>query len=295
VREQIKQALKNSVYRAIGETASGLGAVDGDDRSLRVLMYHKVNDLPGNRMSMPTSLFDEQMAQLRELGYRVVDLDAVLAHYLEAAPLPEGAVLITFDDGYRDNLSNAAPVLHRHGYAAVQFVPIAYVGESRPLPHENHLAAQGVHNPTVNWEEIRELEALGVRVESHGISHKPLAELEIDEAAREIAISKLKLEEQLGRPVRAFSYVKGSEADYKPVHPSLVKQAGYDIAFTAVSGANSPRSDPLQLRRYNVEPYSERTFALVLAGACDLISLKDTVTGTHARRLFNAALGTSSR
>jgi len=295
VREQIKQALKNSVYRAIGETASGLGAVDGDDRSLRVLMYHKVNDLPGNRMSMPTSLFDEQMAQLRELGYRVVDLDAVLAHYLEAAPLPEGAVLITFDDGYRDNLSNAAPVLHRHGYAAVQFVPIAYVGESRPLPHENHLAAQGVHNPTVNWEEIRELEALGVRVESHGISHKPLAELEIDEAAREIAISKLKLEERLERPVRAFSYVKGSEADYKPVHPSLVKQAGYDIAFTAVSGANSPRSDPLQLRRYNVEPYSERTFALVLAGACDLISLKDTVTGTHARRLFNAALGTSSR
>ena len=295
MREQIKQALKNSVYRAIGETASGLGAVDGDDRSLRVLMYHKVNDLPGNRMSMPTSLFDEQMAQLRELGYRVVDLDAVLAHYLEAAPLPEGAVLITFDDGYRDNLSNAAPVLHRHGYAAVQFVPIAYVGESRPLPHENHLAAQGVHNPTVNWEEIRELEALGVRVESHGISHKPLAELEIDEAAREIAISKLKLEEQLGRPVRAFSYVKGSEADYKPVHPSLVKQAGYDIAFTAVSGANTPHSDPLQLRRYNVEPYSPRTFELVLAGACDLIAIKDTVTGTHARRLFNAALGTSSR
>ncbi len=295
MREQVKQLLKNSVYRAIGETANGIGAVDGADRSLRVLMYHKVNDLPGNRMSIPSSLFDEQMAQLEELGYVVVDLDAVLAHYLAGAPLPDGAVLITFDDGYRDNLSNAAPVLQRRGYAAVQFVPIAYVGESRPLPHEKHLAAHGVHNPTVDWDEIRELEGFGVRVESHGISHKPLAELEIDEAAREIAISKLKLEERLGRPVRAFSYVKGSEADYKPVHPSLVKQAGYDIAFTAVSGANSPRSDPLQLRRYNVEPYSERTFALVLAGACDLISLKDTVTGTHARRLFNAALGTSSR
>ena len=295
MREQIKQLLKNSVYRAIGETATGLGAVNGDGRSLRVLMYHKVNDLPNNRMSMPVSRFDEQMAQLRELGYLVVDLDAVLAHYLEGASLPRGAVLITFDDGYRDNLVNAAPVLQRHGYAAVQFVPIAFVGESRPLPHEKHLAAHGVHNPTVDWDEIRGLEGYGVRIESHGISHKPLAELEIDEAAREIAISKLKLEEQLGRRVRAFSYVKGSEADYKPVHPSLVKQAGYDLAFTAVSGANSPRSDPLQLRRYNVEPYSERTFALVLAGACDLISLKDTVTGTHARRLFNAALGTSSR
>jgi peptidoglycan/xylan/chitin deacetylase (PgdA/CDA1 family) len=295
MREQIKQLLKNSVYRAIGEVASGVGTADGADRSLRVLMYHKVNDLPNNRMSMPVDRFDEQMAQLREFGYRVVDLDAVLAHYGRGEPLPDGAVLITFDDGYRDNLLNAAPVLAKHGYPAVQFVPIAYVGDTQPLPHERYLAAHGVHNPTVDWDEIRELERYGVRIESHGISHKPLAELEIDEAAREIAISKLELERRLGRPVRAFSYVKGSEADYKPVHPSLVKQAGYDIAFTAVSGANSPRSDPLQLRRYNVEPYSPRTFELVLAGACDLIAIKDTVTGTHARRLFNAALGTTSR
>jgi peptidoglycan/xylan/chitin deacetylase (PgdA/CDA1 family) len=295
VREQIKQLLKNSVYRTIGETAKGLGAVNGDGRTLRVLMYHKVNDLPNNRMSMPTGLFDEQMAQLKELGYAVVDLDAVLAHYTEGAALPDGAVLITFDDGYRDNLLNAAPVLHRHGYPAVQFVPLAYIGAEQPLPHEEPFAASGVLNPTVDWDEIAELERLGVRIESHGIAHKPLADLELDEAAREIAISKLRLEEKLGRPVRAFSYVKGSEAHYKAVHVSLVRQAGYDVAFTAVSGANSPSSDPLQLRRYNVEPYSPRTFELVLAGACDLIAVKDTVTGTRARRAFNAALGTSSK
>jgi peptidoglycan/xylan/chitin deacetylase (PgdA/CDA1 family) len=295
VREQIKQLLKNSVYRTIGETARGIGAVNGDDRTLRVLMYHKVNDLPNNRMSMPTGLFDEQMAQLKELGYTVVDLEAVLAHYTSRAPLPPGAVLITFDDGYRDNLVNAAPVLHRHGYRAVQFVPLAYVGAEQPLPHEEPYASHGVFNPTVDWDEIAELERLGVRIESHGIAHRPLADLELDEAAREIAISKLRLEDRLGRPVRAFSYVKGSEAHYKPVHVSLVRQAGYDVAFTAVSGANSPSSDPLQLRRYNVEPYSARTFELVLAGACDLIAVKDTVSGTRARRAFNAALGTSSK
>jgi peptidoglycan/xylan/chitin deacetylase (PgdA/CDA1 family) len=246
-------------------------------------------------MSMPVSLFDEQMAQLRELGYTVVDLDAVLKHYRDHAPLPDGAILITFDDGYRDNLENAAPILHRHGYPAVQFVPLAYVGDRQPLPHEEHLARSGVINRTVDWEELGELEKLGVRIESHGISHRPLADLELDEAAREIAISKLRLEERLGRPVRAFSYVKGSEAHYKPVHLSLVRQAGYDVAFTAVSGANTPASDPLELRRYNVEPYSARTFELVLAGACDLIAVKDTVTGTRARRAFNAALGTSSK
>ena len=295
MREQLKQVLKNGLYRTIGETATGLRAVNGDGRTLRVLMYHKVNDLVGNRMSMPVSKFDEQMAQLGELGYTVVDLDAVLDHYVERKPLPERAVLITFDDGYFDNLENAAAVLHKHGYPAVLFVPIGYLDDRHPLPHEEHLAAQGILNRTIEWEELVELERAGIRIESHGISHRPLADLEVDEAAREIALSKLRLEERLGRPVRAFSYVKGSEAHYKPVHLSLVRQAGYDVAFTAVSGANSPSTDPLQLRRYNIEPYSSRTFELVLAGACDLISVKDTVTGTHARRIFNAALGTSTK
>jgi hypothetical protein len=60
----------------------------------------------------------------------------------------------------------------------------------------------------------------------------------LDEAVREIAVSKLKLEERLGRPVRAYAYVKGSEAHFHPVHESLLKQAGYDIAFTSISRGN---------------------------------------------------------
>jgi peptidoglycan/xylan/chitin deacetylase (PgdA/CDA1 family) len=258
-------------------------------------LYQTVKDLAGNPLTMPVSLFDEQMDQLRQLGYTVVDLDAVLAHYVKGKPLPSQAVLITFDDGYHDNLENAAKVLRTYGYPAVLFVPIGYLGDRLPLPHEEHLAAQGILNRTIDWDEVAELERQGVRIESHGISHRPLADLEVDEAAREITLSKFRLEEGLGRPVRAFSYVKGSEAHYKAVHLSLVRQAGYDVAFTAVSGANSPSTDPLQLRRYNIEPYSPRTFELVLAGACDLIAVKDTITGTRARRAFNAALGTSTK
>jgi hypothetical protein len=161
------------------------------------------------------------------------------------------------------------------------------------LPHDEHLAGRGVVNRTLSWDDLAELEAAGIRVESHGIGHRPLADLEVDEAAREIALSKLRLEEALGRPVRAFAYVKGSEAHYRLVHLSLLKQAGYQVAFTSISGANGPNTDPLQLHRYNVEPYPPRTFELVLAGACDLIAVKDTVAGTHARRWFNAALGTA--
>ena len=293
--EDLKQLLKNGVYRSIGEMATTVGADGIPERTLRVLMYHKVNDVDGNSVTVPVSLFDEQMAQLREFGYTPIALDRVIDHYVDGTPLPLGAVLITFDDGYRDNLANAVPILQRYGYPAVLFVPIGYLGGRRPLPHDEHLAVRGIVNPTLDWSELADLEDAGVRIESHGIGHRPLADLEVDEAAREITLSKLRLEEALGRPVRAFAYVKGSEAHYRLVHLSLLRQAGYDIAFTSISGANGPGTDPLQLHRYNVEPYPTRTFELVLSGACDLIAVKDTIAGTHARRLFNAVLGTSTK
>jgi peptidoglycan/xylan/chitin deacetylase (PgdA/CDA1 family) len=294
--DRAKQLLKNGVYRAIGETMGGVGAVDGEgDRTLRVLMYHKVNDLWPNPTTVPTAVFAEQMELLGDLGYTPVSLDVVLGHYLEGAPLPARAVLLTFDDGYRDNLENALPILRRHGYPAVLFVPIGFLDDERPLPHEESLRLLGVRNETVDWSELAELEAGGIRVESHGIGHRPLSELDPAEAVREIALSKLRLEEGLGRAVDAFAFVKGSHADYRPEHASLVQQAGYRIAFTSVSGANGPATDRFRLKRYNVEPYPARTFELVLSGACDLIAVKDTVAGTHVRRAFNAALGTATR
>ena len=294
--DRAKQLLKNGVYRTLGETVSGIGALDGESaRTLRILMYHKVNDLWPNPTTVPTAVFEEQMTLLGELGYVPVSLDAVRNHYLSGAALDDGAVLITFDDGYRDNLENALPVLRRHGYPAVLFVPIGFLDDDRPLPHEESLRALGVRNATLDWDALAELEAGGVRIESHGIGHRPLSELEPGEATREIALSKLRLEERLGREVEAFAFVKGSQADYRPEHVSLVQQAGYNLAFTSVSGANAPATDRFRLHRYNVEPYPARTFELVLAGACDLIAVKDTVVGTHARRALNAALGTATR
>jgi peptidoglycan/xylan/chitin deacetylase (PgdA/CDA1 family) len=294
--DRAKQLLKNGVYRAIGETVTGVGGVDGEgERTLRVLMYHKVNDLRPNPTTVPTEVFAEQMELLGELGYVPVSLDRVCDHYVEGSPLPPGAVLITFDDGYRDNLENALPILQRHGFPAVVFVPIGFLDDDRPLPHEEALRTLGVRNETVGWDELAALEAGGVRVESHGIGHRPVSELEVAQAAREIALSKLRLEERLGRPVEAYAFVKGSLADYRPEHVSLVQQAGYTLGFTSVSGANGPSTDRYRLRRYNVEPYPPRTFELVLSGACDLISMKDTVPGTYARRAFNKVLGTATR
>ena len=293
--QQAKQLVKNALYRTIGETSTALGLTPNGECTLRVLMYHKVNDIPENPTTVPIWQFDEQLEQLGGLGYSVVGIEEVIDHYTRGEHLPERAVLITFDDGYRDTLENALPILQKHGYPAVIFVPVAYMEDETPLPHETHLVERGMRNPTLDWDLMRELDRSGVRVESHGIAHRPLAEVTLDEAVREIAVSKLKLEEQLRRPVRAYAYVKGSEAHFHPVHESILKQAGYEIAFTSISRSNGAETNPFRLGRYNVEPYPSRTFELVLAGACDLISLKDTVAGTHARRLFNQALGTSTR
>ncbi len=293
--QQAKQAVKNALYRTIGETSTAIGLRPGREQTLTILLYHKVNDIPDNPTTVPVGRFDEQLHRLTELGYNVVDLDTVIDHYSRGGALPDRAVLITFDDGYRDTLENALPVLERYGFPAVIFIPVAYMEDETPLPHETHLVAHGVRNRTLDWGLMRELDASGVRVESHGIAHRPLAEVPLDEAVREIAVSKLTLEEQLGRPVRGYAYVKGSEAHFHPVHESILKQAGYEIAFTSISRQNKSSTNPFRLGRYNVEPYPERTFDLVLSGACDLIALKDTVAGTHARRLFNQALGTSTR
>ena len=290
------QVLKNGLYRTTGEAVSAVSPPDDAGRTLRVLMYHKVNDQWPNPITVPTAVFDEQMTLLRELGYTVVSLRDVCDHYLDGAPLPGRAVLITFDDGYLDNLEQAAPILVDHGYPAVIFAPIGYLDPgARPLPHEESLFRSGIHNPTLTWSRLKELDDVGIRVESHGIGHRRLAELDPDEALREIAISKIRLEEALGREVEAYAYVKGSRADYRAEHASLVRQAGYKLGFSAVSGVNDSGSDRYQLLRYNVEPYSARTFELVLTGSCDLLSLKDTVPGTHARRTLTRLLGIASR
>jgi peptidoglycan/xylan/chitin deacetylase (PgdA/CDA1 family) len=290
------QVMKNSLYRTTGEAVNAVAPPVDTGRTLRVLMYHKVNDQWPNPITVPTSTFAEQMALLQELGYTPVALDAVRDHYVHGAPLPERAVLITFDDGYRDNLENAFPILFEHGYPAVIFAPVGYLDtDARPLPHEEGLLQMGIRNPTLTWSQLAELEAGGIRIESHGIGHTRLAELDPDAALREIALSKLRLEEVLGREVEAYAYVKGSRADYRGEHASLVRQAGYKLGFSAVSGVNHRTSDRFQLLRYNVEPYSARTFELVLAGSCDVLSLKDTVPGTHARRTLTRLLGIASR
>ena len=286
-----KQRIKNAVYRSVGTVGArvGAGRRSGD---LRVLLYHKVNDREGNPGSVPTALFREHMEALEGLGFRVVGPEDVKAFLHRGAPLPPGATLITFDDGYADNLEHAAPVLARLGYPAVVFVPVGHVGSGRPLPHDERLPAA---NPLLDWDGLAAIEGLGVQVESHGIDHVPLAALAPDEARRQIVESRRELEERLGRPVTVYAFVKGSRSHQGPEHVAMLADAGYELAFTTVTGSISRGANPLLLRRYNVEPYPTGTLELVLRGACDAMALKDSRLGTAGRRAFNSVLRTASR
>src|SRR4051794_8731383 len=91
--QHAKQVLKNGLYRALGESSAALRLDPNGETTLRVLMYHKINDIPDNPTSVPVGLFDEQLAQAKDSGYEFVDLDAVLDHFVEGAPLPRGATL----------------------------------------------------------------------------------------------------------------------------------------------------------------------------------------------------------
>ena len=226
------------------------------------------------------------------MGFRVVGLEEVVACFRRGVPLPSKAVLLTFDDGYLDNLENAAPVLARLGYPGVVFASVGHVGSGRPMPHDETLA---VPNPLLDWEGLAAIEALGVQVESHGIDHVALSRLPADEARRQIVESRRVLEERLGRPVTAYAFVKGSRSHQGPEHGAMLAAAGYELGFTTVTGSNDGNADRFFLRRYNVEPYPTRTLELVLSGACDAMALKDSQLGTTARRAFNTVLRTASR
>lgn len=245
-------------------------------------MYHKVTPVRPNSIAVSPESFEAQQRFLA-VHYQVVALSDVRRWFLGEAPLPRRAVLLTFDDGYRNNLEFAHPVLSELGHAATIFVPTDFVGSSMPLPHDARLP---VPNPTLTWDELAALQDV-FEIGSHACSHRVLTQLPLDQAKREIEESKRLLERRLGRPVYAFSYPKGSIGDFSPALEAAVRDAGYDLAFTTIPAVNRAGANPLRIARHNVEDYGLRYFAGLLDGSAELLRLKDTRLGYQAKSALN--------
>jgi peptidoglycan/xylan/chitin deacetylase (PgdA/CDA1 family) len=252
-------------------------------------MYHKVNDVPDNPVSVSTRQFDEQLHFLRQ-NHRVLAVDEAAQIIAGGYDFPARSVLLTFDDGYQDNLTNALPILEKYQCPAVLFLPTDYIGGGA-LPHDHAAPAP---NPLLTWEEIATLSKV-FSIGSHGCSHRILTRMPIDEACQEITRSRQIIEQHLGAAVRWFAYPYGSVYDFNDSLEQAVRQAGYDLCFTTTPGRNTGKFNRWRIRRYNVENFGLTYFRCLLDGSADVIGMKDTKLGYRAKALANRMLGIKSR
>src|SRR6185437_280983 len=175
---------------------------------LAVLGYHKIGPPPPGGWEtwsyVPEETFASHLRYLRETGWQVIDLAAFLHGLAAPQTLPRRAALLTFDDGYRSNLTVAVPWLQRFSFPAVLFVPTDFIGRRNTFD-----ANVEPEEEICTWADLRELERAGVAVQSHGCSHRTLSDLGPREWEREIVRSRAVLEEGLGRPVEVFCYPYG--------------------------------------------------------------------------------------
>ena len=252
---------------------------------VRILMYHR---FPAQ------SEFAAQCEHIRR-HYRPVSLSEA-AESLMRGRSAAGAVVITVDDGYRDFLANAWPVLKASGIPA-----LVYLATDLPDHHtwlwtdqlRHFLVQQGDTSAAetiaqrlkqvpddqrraylasipglratpppeyapLTWDEVRSLAGDGVEFGAHTRTHPILSRLpDRDRMREEIAGSKARIEAELGTPVVHFCYPNGTPADYNEAVVDVVRECGFASAVTAVRGINFAGTDPLRLLRLPQEPTRE--------------------------------------
>jgi peptidoglycan/xylan/chitin deacetylase (PgdA/CDA1 family) len=268
-REVVKRAARHTV--AMGAYYSGfcgLVRLLGGGRGARILCYHSVSAEPRGAFAVSTTDFAAQMKQLRE-RCALIGLDELGELVRNGGAIPEGAVAVTIDDGFRDAFTNAFPVLASLKIPATIFLPVALIGrvgvETR-LPQKDFLS----------WAQVREMRQNGVCFGSHSLTHVSLKRVTHDEACRQLEDSKEIMEQELGEPIRGFSYPYGTFRDWDREVEEMVEAAGYAWAVAGISGLNYSNSDPFALRRTKVERDDGMpVFEKILSGALDSWILVD--------------------
>lgn len=215
---------------------------------LRILFYHRISD-DDDPLAVSPRRFREQMELLAAEGFSVVGLAEAFAR-LEAARPTGRTIALNFDDGFRDVGENALPVLELLGFRATVFVPTGVIDGTAAFPWYSN------QPPLLDWEEIVELDRAGtLRFEAHSVTHPNLLLLSDEGARWEIDHSKHDLEKRLARPVDAFCYPAGLFGERER---RFVAEAGYRLAVSCEPGANVRATDPLALRRRQIDPRDRR-------------------------------------
>ena len=216
---------------------------DGEIRTLRVpvLMYHYLSVPPADAdiyrldLSVPPDLFAEHLDRLLAEGYTTISPYDLAEALQRGAELPEKPILITFDDGYRDNYENAFPLLRERRMQATIFVVTDFIDEERPA--------------YLTWEMAREMLANQIAIESHGRNHAGLAEKDDDYLVWQALGSLETIEHELGVRPRFVSYPAG-EYDQRTI--DVFRSAGYWAGFTTEQGTEQTNAAPFELERIRV-------------------------------------------
>jgi peptidoglycan/xylan/chitin deacetylase (PgdA/CDA1 family) len=205
-----------------------------------ILTYHSISE---GRSPLRTSpqLFQEQMEWLKR-NTCVVPLAEVVAALKEKGPLRPRRVAITFDDGFQDLYTQAAPVLRQLKLPVIVFLATGYCGRTNAWPGQPEWVDE---LPLLNWEQIRELAAQGVSFGAHTVTHPSLTELQISQAEREIAESKKHIEKATGRSAELFCYPYGR---WNSSVQEIAKRYFRGACSTA-AGVVKPGADPFALPR----------------------------------------------
>ncbi len=211
---------------------------------LPILCYHSVAEAPKEAplklLYVSPERFERQLWALRRLGLRGVSTSEGIARLRNGTS--RGCIVLTFDDGYADTLTTAAPLMKQYGVRATCYVVSGAIGTY------NRWDADYVRErkPLMSGEQLDQWLAAGMEVGSHSLSHPRLQQLPQEVAQHEIAASRAALRNLLGVPIEHFAYPFGAfTADIV----AAVRRAGYSSAVTVRPGIARAADDPLQLPR----------------------------------------------
>jgi peptidoglycan/xylan/chitin deacetylase (PgdA/CDA1 family) len=259
---------------------------------IAVLMYHRVGQARNaweSRYAIAPEAFAAHMQALQRKGFRAVPIEALVT-WLEGGPaLPEGSILITFDDGFRGVRDHALPVMERLGWTFTVFLVSDLIGQDDAWTRAQNPA--GVTYPLLNADEILDMQRRGVSFHSHTRSHASLPTLDDAALADQLAGSRAQLSQLLGHGVPYLAYPFGHLDDRVE---AAARAAGYRAAFSTQSGFNRRDINRLRIRRIDVYGTDSPTMLLrkIRLGSNDgslghaaryyLDRVKDRLPGTHA-------------
>lgn len=228
-----------------------------------ILMYHRVAAEPEagpahRRLCTSPARFAQHLAWLADAGWTATTVGAALAAN------GHRTCAITFDDGFREVLTEAMPALADRRFRATIYLPTASIGHSRRR-------FQG--HDCLTWREVRMLHRQGYEFGSHTVTHPHLERLPWSAIDRELEESKRRIELELEAPVDGFSCPYAFPSANDPFARGLalaLRDFGYTHGVTTAIGRAHRRDDRYRLRRLPMsEADDEELFRAKLEGRYD--------------------------